>query len=223
MIRNAKSLENVEEKLKVTMEDFFDVATHGANALLDLAFNDIREPISKLHTSSWYDEDPMGLIVATFKDYNDDFKAHLNDYMFSKLVDWMLERLMIAQIDALRNRGTKLKYPVCKDRLQKDRALVYNFFDEYKPANDLEQDFDAIEQLHEFTCSAKRSAYLNFYQMKRVYHDLPISLVEDILGKRDDLDRASIREIMDPIKEKFKDKDPNDTNRSPTIFSKVKQ
>ncbi|KAG0333673.1 SNARE-binding exocyst subunit S6 [Podila horticola] len=223
MIRNVKSLETVEEKLNVTMDDFFDVATHGANALLDLAFNDIREPISKLHLLSWYDEDPMGMIVATFKDYNDDFRAHLNDYMFNKLVNWMLERLMIAQIDALRNRGTKLKYPVCKDRLQKDRAIVYNFFNEYKPANDLEQDFDAIEQLHEFACSAKRSAYLNFYQMKRVYHDLPISLVEDILAKRDDLDRSGIREIMDPIKEKFKDKDPSDASRTPTIFSKVKQ
>ncbi|KAG0371145.1 exocyst complex component Sec6-domain-containing protein [Gamsiella multidivaricata] len=223
MIKNRKNFEAARDLLNETMDDFFDVATHGANALLDLAFNDVKEPLSKLHTSSWYDDDPMGLIIATLKDYNDDFRIHLNDYMFNKLVDWMLERLMIAQIDALRNKGAKLKFPICEDRLQQDRAAVFNFFVQYKPINDLEQDFDAIEKLHKFTCSTKMAAYLNFYSMKRIYHDLPLTLVEDILGRRDDLDRSSIKEIMDPIKEKFKDKDPIDAARSPTVFSKVKQ
>ncbi|KAF8924793.1 exocyst complex component Sec6-domain-containing protein [Dissophora ornata] len=223
MIKTPKNFDNVKEMLNESMDDFFDVATHGANALLDLAFNDVKEPFSKLHTSSWYDDDPMGLIIATLKDYNDDFRIHLNDYMFNKLIDWMLERLMIAQIDALRNKGARLKFPTCTDRLQQDRAVVFNFFAQYKSMSDLELDFDAIEQLHKFACSTKKSAYLNFYAMKKIYHDLPISLVEDILGRRDDLDRSGTKEIMDPIKEKFKDKDAIDTSRTPTIFSKVKQ
>ncbi|KAG0213624.1 exocyst complex component Sec6-domain-containing protein [Mortierella sp. GBAus27b] len=223
MIKDPKSLSKIKSLLDETMDDFFDVATHGSNSLLDLAFNDVKEPLTKLHISSWYDEDPMGLIVATLKDYNDDFKLHLHNYMFEKLVDWMLERLIIAQIDALRNKGCKLKYPACTDRLKQDRASVFNFFIEYKRVEDLEQDFDAIEQLHKFACSSKRAAYLDFYGMKRIYHDLPLSLVEDILARRDDLDRSAIKEIMDPIKEKFKNKDPIDAARSPTIFSKVKQ
>ncbi|KAI1315091.1 SNARE-binding exocyst subunit S6 [Mortierella claussenii] len=223
LIKNPKSFETAKDMLNECMDDFFDVATHGANSLLDLAFNDVKEPFSKLHTSSWYEDDPMSLIVVTLKDYNDDFRVHLNDYMFNKLVDWMLERLMIAQIDALRNKGTKLKFPACTDRLQQDRASVFNFFNLYKSTSDLEQDFDAIEQLHKFACSTKKTAYLHFYSMKRIYHDLPITLVEDILGRRDDLDRSSIKEIMDPIKEKFKDKDPIDAARTPTLFSKVKQ
>ncbi|KAF9193899.1 SNARE-binding exocyst subunit S6 [Haplosporangium sp. Z 767] len=224
LIKNRKSFDAAKDMLNETMDDFFDVATHGANSLLDLAFNDVKEPFSQLHTSSWYDDDPMGLIIATLKDYNDDFRGHLNDYMFNKLVDWMLERLMIAQIDALRNSNVKLKFPACTDRLQQDRAAVFNFFLQYKSMGDLEQDFDAIEQLHKFACSSKREAYLVFFTMKkRIYHDLPISLVEDILKRRDDLDRSSIKEIMDPIKEKFKEKDSNDATRTPTIFGKVKQ
>ncbi|KAF9271049.1 SNARE-binding exocyst subunit S6, partial [Linnemannia elongata] len=217
------NFESARDLLNETMDDFFDVATHGANALLDLAFNDVKDPFSKLHTSNWYEEDPMGLIVATLRDYNDDFRVHLNDYMFNKLIDWMLERLMIAQMDALRNRGARLKFPACTERLEQDRAAVFNFFADYKNPKDLEDDFDAIEQLHKFACSTKRTAYINFYSMKRIYHDLPISLVEDILGRRDDMDRSSIKEVMDPIKEKFKDKDPIDATRSATIFSKVKQ
>ncbi|KAF9346519.1 SNARE-binding exocyst subunit S6, partial [Mortierella sp. NVP85] len=215
MISDQKTYARVKEALEETMDEFFSVATHGANALLDLAFNDVKEPLGKLHSSGWYDNDPdsMGLIVATLKDYNDDFRIHLHSYMFERLVDWMLERLMIAQIDALRNKGAKIKFPACTDRLQQDRAAVFNFFAEYKNMNDLEQDFDAIEQLHKFACSTKKTAYLNFYAMKRIYHDLPISLVEDILARRDDLDRSSIKEIMDPIKEKFKDKDPIDAAR----------
>ncbi|KAF9116156.1 SNARE-binding exocyst subunit S6 [Mortierella sp. AM989] len=221
MIKNRKSFETARDLLNESMDDFFDVATHGANSLMDLAFNDVKDPLSKLHTSSWYDDDPMGLIIATLKDYTDDCRIHLNDYMFNKLVDWMLERLMIAQIDALRNKGAKLKYPACTDRLNQDRTAVFRFFVQYKPINDLQQDFDAIEKLHVFACSAKKGAYLSFFTMKRIYHDLPIPLVEDILARRDDLDRSSIKEIMDPIREKFKDS--IDTSRSPTIFSKVKQ
>ncbi|KAF9950803.1 SNARE-binding exocyst subunit S6 [Mortierella alpina] len=223
LIKEPETFDKVKRMLNETMDDFFDVATHGANSLLDLAFNDVKEPFSKLHTSAWYEDDPMALIVATLKDYNDDFKVHLNDYMFNKLVDWMLERLFIAQIDSLRNKGVKLKFPVCTDRLQQDRAVVFNFFVHYKSVGDLEQDFDAIEQLHKFMCSSKKTAYLNFYATKRIYHDLPIPLVEDILGRRDDLDRSSIKEVMDQIKEKFKDKDAIDASRTPTIFSKVKQ
>ncbi|KAG0273651.1 SNARE-binding exocyst subunit S6, partial [Linnemannia gamsii] len=223
LIKDRKSFESARDLLNVTMDDFFDVATHGANALLDLAFNDVKDPFSKLHTAAWYEEDPMGLIVVTLRDYNDDFRVHLNDYMFNKLIDWMLERLMIAQMDALRNRGVRLKFPACTDRLKQDRAVVFNFFADYKNPKALEDDFDAIEKLHEFTCSTKRSAYLTFYSMKRIYHDLPISLVEDILGRRDDMDRSSIKEVMDPIKEKFKEKDPIDATRLPTIFSKVRQ
>ncbi|KAG0301218.1 SNARE-binding exocyst subunit S6 [Dissophora globulifera] len=223
MIKNRKNLENAQDILNKSMDEFFDVATHGANSLLDLAFNDVKEPLAKLHTSAWYDDDPMGLIVVTLKDYNDDFKVHLNDYMFNKLIDWMLERLMISQIDALRNKGAKLKFQTCADRLERDRRAVFNFFAEYKTISDLEDDFKAIEQLHKFACSTKKTAFLNFYTMKRIYHDLPITLVEDILGRRDDLDRSSVKEIMDPIREKFKDKDPTDAARTPTIFSKVKQ
>lgn len=223
LIKDRKSFESARDLLNVTMDDFFDVATHGANALLDLAFNDVTDPFLKLHTSAWYEDDPMGLIVATLRDYNDDFRVHLNDYMFNKLIDWMLERLMIAQMDALRNPGARLRFPACTDRLKQDRASVFNFFADYKNPKALEDDFDAIEKLHEFTCSSKRSAYLTFYSMKRIYHDLPISLVEHILGRRDDLDRPSIKEIMEPIKEKFKEKDPIDATRLPTIFSKVRQ
>ncbi|KAF9989808.1 SNARE-binding exocyst subunit S6 [Mortierella antarctica] len=224
LIKDPENFAKVKTVLNETMDDFFEVATHGANSLLDLAFNDVKEPFTKLHTSSWYvEDDPMALIVATLKDYNDDFKVHLNDYMFNKLVDWMLERLFIAQIDSLRNRGVKLKFPACTDRLQQDRAVVFNFFVHYKSVGDLEQDFDAIEQLHKFMCSTKKTAYLNFYATKRIYHDLPIPLVEDILARRDDLDRSSIKEVMDQIKEKFKDKDSIDASRTPTIFSKVRQ
>ncbi|KAF8982865.1 SNARE-binding exocyst subunit S6 [Entomortierella lignicola] len=221
LIKNRKSFETANGLLTESMDDFFDVATHGANSLLDLAFNDVKEPLGKLHTSSWYDDDPMGMIVATLKDYTDDCRIHLNDYMFNKLVDWMLERLMIAQIDAFRNKGAKLKSPLFMERLKQDRASVFYFFVQYKSQSDLEQDFDAIEQLHIFACSTKKEAFLNFYTMKRIYHDLPISLVEEILGRRDDLDRSSVKEIMDQVKEKFKD--AVDTSRSPTIFSKVKQ
>ncbi|KAG0195733.1 SNARE-binding exocyst subunit S6, partial [Mortierella sp. GBA30] len=221
LIKSPETFAKSKDMLNETMDDFFDVATHGANSLLDLAFNDIKEPFSKLHTSAWYDDDPMGLIVATLKDYNDDFRVHLNDYMFNKLVDWMLERLFIAQVDSLRGKGVKLRFPACEGRLQKDRASVFFFFKQYKSTGDLEQDFDAIEQLHKFACSTARTAYLNFYATKRIYHDLPISLAEDILGRRDDLDRSSVKEIMEQIKDKFKDKDPIDASRTPTIFSKV--
>jgi len=227
MIRNAKSMESIKKVMEETMDDFFAVATHGANSLLDLAFNDAKDPLSKLHTSSWYTSDdtndPMGLIVATLKDYSDDFRTHLNDYMFSKLADWMLERLMVAQIDALRNRGAKLKFPQIQDRLEQDRAKVFNFFMDYKTQAELEQDFDAIEKLHTFVCSPKRSAYFDFFALKRIYHDLPLSLVEDILGRRDDLDRSGSKEILESIREKYKDKDSSEASRSATIFSKVKQ
>ncbi|KAG0064900.1 hypothetical protein BGZ90_002008, partial [Linnemannia elongata] len=88
---------------------------------------------------------------------------------------------------------------------------------------DLEEALDAIKQLHRLACSTKSTVLTNFYSMKHIYHDLPLSLVEDILGRRDDMDRLGIKEVMDPIKEKLKDKNTIDATRLSTIFSKVRQ
>ncbi|KAF9586207.1 SNARE-binding exocyst subunit S6 [Lunasporangiospora selenospora] len=225
LVRSSKIIDVLRERLNSAMDEFFDVATMGANSILDLVFNDVAEPLSRLYTSDWYDveKDLMGSVVATLKDYCDDFRAHLNDYMFNKLVDWMLERLFIAQIDALRNKGVKLKAASCEENLRKDRRAVFNFFIKYKSMDDLEQDFDAIEKIHRLVCSSKRTTYLEFFALKKIYHDLPLTLVSDLLNRRDDLDKSSVKEIMEPINERFKDADPIDASRSPTIFSKCKQ
>ncbi|KAK5823135.1 exocyst complex component Sec6-domain-containing protein, partial [Linnemannia elongata] len=56
LIKNPKNFESARDLLNETMDDFIDVATHGTNALLDLAFNDVKDTFFKLHTLTWYEE-----------------------------------------------------------------------------------------------------------------------------------------------------------------------
>ncbi|CAG8646818.1 1778_t:CDS:2 [Acaulospora morrowiae] len=211
----------INTDLNDAMDGFFMVAQAAKDTLIDIVFNDLKLPFSQLYTPNWYQEDPMVLIIETIKDYNDnDFQPHMNEYLLDKLMSNILERFIIAYIEAIKNKGAKFKKPECLDRARSDLGTALTFFQQqHIPASELKNTFDVIHRIHQLLESNRKSIFLDYYSMKKIYGDMPIGFIEEILTKRDDLEKSHVKEIMDNIKSK--NKEIGEYTGKPTIFSKI--
>ncbi|CAB4432178.1 unnamed protein product [Rhizophagus irregularis] len=209
----------INNDLEVAMKGFLSVARAAKDTLLDIVFNDLKKPFSQFYTSDWYQENPMLLIIETVKDYTFDFCTHLNEYLRDKIMTNTLERFIIAYIEAMRNKGAKFKKPECVTRIVNDRTTAYAFFQQHIPSKELNNSFDLLARIHTLVESPRKSIFLDYYNLKKAFGDVPIGLIEDILSRRDDLDRSQIKEIMENIKAKVKD--TGEYTGTPTILSKL--
>jgi len=206
----------INNDLEETMKGFLSVARAAKDTLLDVVFNDLKKPFSQFYTSDWYQENPMLLIIETIKDYTFDFCTHLNEYLRDKIMTNTLERFIIAYIEAMRNKGAKFKKQECITRMVKDKATAYEFFQKHIPSKELNNSFDLLARIHTLVESPRKSIFLDYYNLKKAFGDVPIGLIEDILSRRDDLDRSQIKEIMENIKAKAKD--TGEYNGAPIIY-----
>ncbi|CAG8468448.1 12461_t:CDS:2 [Ambispora gerdemannii] len=214
-----KYRKQINDNLNEAANGFLAVARACTQTLLDQVFHDLKQPFSQLYTVHWYQEDPMALIIETIKDYTRDFQNNLQNYLLDKLMTDTLSRFMIAWIEALRNKGAKFKMPECLDRITNDVRTAFGFFHDHIPQQDLENTFDVYERIHSLLASSRKTIFLDYYNMKKAYGDVSIALIEDILSKRDDLEKSQFKEIMENIK--TKQKEAPEYTGEPTIFSKI--
>ncbi|RUP48663.1 exocyst complex component Sec6-domain-containing protein [Jimgerdemannia flammicorona] len=218
---DAKYKAQVDEKLNTVMDGFLQVSTFARGILLDVTFNDVRPIFGQMFCPAWYDEELMPLVIATLKDYCKDYQQHLNGYLFGRLVDEMLERFLVLYLEAARSKQAKFRMPQCLDKIRSDVRLAYNFFVKFKAKDELETQLDVIENVHTMLESNRRSIFLDYHSFRQAYPDVPLVFVEDLLARRDDLDKSGFKEIMEGIRAKAKEYEP-DMSAPPTVFSKMK-
>ncbi|KAG2179498.1 hypothetical protein INT44_006344 [Umbelopsis vinacea] len=218
---DARYKSQVEEKLNTAVDGFLQTASLTRDILLRLVFNDIQPIFGDLFTTRWYEGPLIGSVVETLKDYCQDFQGHLNDYLFTKLIDDMLDKYLILYIESMRRKTAKFKVPSCLDQIGKDVRISFNFFAKYKSIEELQVQFEALDLIHGLLKSNKSIIYVDYYNLRHAFPDIPLAFVEDLLSKRDDLDKASLKEIMEGIKAKSREYEA-DANAPPTIFSRIK-
>ncbi|CAG8613834.1 9265_t:CDS:2 [Dentiscutata heterogama] len=209
----------INSDLNSTMDGFLNVAKLAKDTLLDVVFNDLKQPFSQFYLPVWYLEDPMLLIIETIKDYTNDFQTHMNEYLLDRLMSNTLERFIIAYIEAMRNKGAKFKKPDVMIRIRKDVETAFTFFQQHIPSQELKSTFDILSRIHQLLESSRKTIFLDYYALKKIYGDMPIGFIEDILIRRDDLEKSQVKEIIETIK--AKSKETGEFNGKPTIFSKL--
>lgn len=218
---DAKYKAQVDDKLNTVMDGFLQVSTFARGILLEVTFNDVRHIFSEMFTAAWYDQELMPLVIATLKDYGKDYQAHLNAYLFEKLADEMLQQFLVLYLEAARSKQAKFRIPQCLDKIQRDVQLAYNFFAKFKTKQELEEQLDVIEAMHTMLASNRQNVLIDYHNLRQSYPDVPLVFVEDLLSRRDDLDKSAFKEIMEKIRAKAKEYEP-DMSAPPTIFSKMK-
>ncbi|KAJ9048250.1 SNARE-binding exocyst subunit S6 [Entomophthora muscae] len=201
-------------------DGFFKLASQGHDVLLDIIFNDLKAAFSQLYTSVWYEEDLVLCTVATFQDYCDGAHQQLHSYLFDLLMDKLIERFVIENIKAFKNSKAQFRLPEYAEKAERDIASIKDFFSTYFDSKALTTHLDPLIRLQNLASSSSKMIFLDFYPLRKQYPDMPITLVESIIERRTDMDRAERREVIESIRSKESDTDFTDLT-NPTIFSKI--
>ena len=186
--------EQMNQSLGSTQDGFMRVARRGYTILIEVALNDAKPAFAQLHTSLWYTEDSMKLILGTLEDYCADFQAHMQEYLFSKLAGDLLDRFVVMYLEAFRTKGAKYHGPY-EDRLKRDLRAAEEFFGKYKPEKRVKQGFEAVEKIMAVIGSQPSLLFLDAYAAWKAFPDMRLSYLEEVLSKRDDLDKSQLQEV----------------------------
>ncbi|KAG4303840.1 hypothetical protein PORY_002769 [Pneumocystis oryctolagi] len=219
----------VSEKYKVEISDclskatdeFLDLSHFCLVSLIKLIHNDLKAALSSFFTPVWYGGNHMSLIIDTYKEYLDDCKSHLNENLFIILTEELLIEFIIVYLSSVRNKGCRFKMPNCIEQIRDDVRSMFGLFSLYVNSKELEYHFRVVEKMLTLL-STTRALFLEDYRsFKHDYWDLPLWYVEDLFSKRDDLDKSTVKEIMEVIKRE--EIQNNKTNEQATIMSKLKR
>ncbi|KAI8367887.1 exocyst complex component Sec6-domain-containing protein [Choanephora cucurbitarum] len=210
----------VEDKLSTAIDGYLQIAASAREALLEITFADVKPVFQDLFSHRWYEQPLIPSVIETLRDYCNDF-SHLNQFIFEKLVHDMLDRFLMLYLEAMRHKTAKFQMPHCLERIENDVRLSFGFFAQLTSPEEMEERFDVIDKIHNLLQSSRRMIFVDYYNLRQAYPDVPLAFVENILSKRDDLDKAALKDIMEGIKAKAREYEP-DANTPPTIFSRIK-
>ncbi|ORZ40500.1 exocyst complex component Sec6-domain-containing protein [Catenaria anguillulae PL171] len=197
----------IAKELNAVMDGFMRVAKAATTVLMDMAFADLKVAFGVLFSPVWYKgEDVMSNVAATLNDYCNDFREHLQDYLFGKLMTDVMDRFAVSWIEAMRGKQAKflISNPQTGELLAHDHRQVVDMFAQFKSLKRVEKVFDVIDRLFRVLCASRKMIFLDFYSLAKAYPDVPLSVVEELLAKRDDLDKGALKETIEGIRAKHK-------------------
>ncbi|KAJ3190257.1 SNARE-binding exocyst subunit S6 [Gaertneriomyces sp. JEL0708] len=221
-ISDNKFRSQIAQKIKDSTEGFLDVSRRATSLLVRIVMADLRPALSLLHCQpQWYDEDIMRLIVGTMEDYCTDFQTTMSEYLFNRFTGELMDSVLGAYVESLRNKGVKFRMPMAVDRMKADLNRITSFFNNYKPVKRVKAAFEVMEKIIAFVEASPKMAFLDFYSLWKAYPDCPIEFFEWLLSKRDDMDKATLKEVTEACRSKAMEERPEGTKTQETIFSRL--
>lgn len=218
-----------QKQLKTASDGFLTIAKSATKILVDIIMSAIKVCLGQLFGLEWYNDTVIETVVATFEDFFTDYQSHAEEFLMVKLFADVLERTVIVYIEAMRGRNSRLKMtqqtdsnkPTASDLLIRDIQCLQKFFSRFRDPKKVEKALDPFVKLRTLLIASEKMIFLEFFALVKVYPDVPLPLIDELLNKRDDLDKQTLKELIGSIKSKLKEeKHIESTNTS--IFSKLK-
>jgi len=223
-IFNDEEMEKINTELNEVQKEFMNASKRCIYILIEIMMLDVKSTFSQLYSQSWYEESQMNVIICTLLDYCGDFQEYFQEYLFTKFITDLNERFVIAYLESFANRNAKLKMPSCKEKIESDIRQAEEFFTNYRSAKRVTESFKPVHLFYSMMTSSPTMIFLDFYSLWKEYPDIPLNFIENVLHKRDDLQHAQIKEIMEQCNQKSKEEKEKITNEAKeltTVFSKL--
>ncbi|KAI7825605.1 exocyst complex component Sec6-domain-containing protein [Kickxella alabastrina] len=154
--------------------------------------------------ADWYQDDLLQPVIETLKDYCQDFQDHLDNY-----------------IDAVAGK-VKFYKGQTSEKLTLELHRATKFFKQHMDGSAVAETLNVVRILISLIDSTPTMIFLEFFSVKKQYPDLPLALVEDILTKRDDLEKQQLKSILESLRQKSKGDTGSSLAKQRTLFSKLK-
>lgn len=219
---SAKYKEQISTALNDAIDGYLDVAKKCTSSLVNFVFNDLKTATKGLITPAWYTDNLMAQIIETMRDYMSDYQAHLNPSIFDILVEDLLDAFLIAYLTALRRSSPRaLRMPGATTRIQTDISAAFDFFTTYKQADDLEGQFEVIDQIVSMLGASSTMVFMDYWTFAKK-HGPQLAFVEAIMRARDDFDRVQVGEIMETLRRKVREENIEEPPEPTIMVSSLK-
>ncbi|PIA17721.1 exocyst complex component Sec6 [Coemansia reversa NRRL 1564] len=213
--------ERFKTELSQTMDVFMNVAEAATQTLADIVFSDLRPITSAIYTPDWYQDDLLQPVIETLKDYCQDFHDHLDKYLYRRLMQDLLSRFALSYIDAVAGK-VKFHKGQATEKLNHELHRATKFFKEHMDSSAVSDILNVVRIMVSLIDSTPAMIFLEFFSIKKQYPDLPLPLIEDILTKRDDLEKQQLKSILESLRQKSKGDTGSSLAKQRTLFSKLK-
>jgi len=192
---------------------YIDISTKCIQIFCQLIFlTDFKPILSKFFTPEWYSRTDMASIIATFRDYLNDYEAQVHASLRDLLIDSLADELLIQYLSAVRNKGVKFRRSdQFAAKLKDDLLAAFEFFREYgQQGQEIMQRWRAIEYFLKLIESDKTQVQFAYEAFKGSYKEVHISWVEAVLRSRDDFERSMLNAVKAKAAETVGDDAPDD-------------
>lgn len=215
-----------QKQLKNASDGFLNIAKSSTKILVDLIIAAIKLCLNQLFALEWYTDSVIETVVATFEDFFTDYQRHAEEFLMTKIIADVLERTVIVYIEAMRGRNSRLKMtqssqPDAAELILRDLNTLQKFFSRFRDAKKVEKALDPLVKLRILLMASEKMIFLEFFALVKVYPDVPLPVIEELLMKRDDLDKQTLRELIGSIRSKLKE-EKHIENVNTSVFSKLK-
>lgn len=214
---------SASQLLKECNQGFLEVAKLASAILTDVIFESIKPVTPKLFApSDWYDEPGslISTITATFDDFFHDYRETAEEFLFAKLVADVLDRLVLAYLDMMRAKGARFRQSSVAASFSADAEQILSFFRQYRDQTRVEKSLDPLMRMTSLIAASEKMVLLEFFAMFKLYPDVPLAFIEEVLMRRDDLEKPQVRELISALKKKIKE-EKLESLTAATVFGKL--
>jgi exocyst complex component 3 len=192
---------------------YIDISSKCIQIFCQLIFlTDFKPILPKFFTADWYLRTDMASIIATFRDYLNDYIEQIHRSLRDLLIDSLADELLIQYLSAVRNKGVKFRRTdQFGAKMKDDLMTAFEFFREYgQQGTEITQRWRAVEYFLKLVESDKSQVPFVYEEFKYSYKDVHISWVEAVLRTRDDFERSMLNAVKAKAAETVADDAPDD-------------
>ncbi|EEB06866.2 exocyst complex subunit Sec6 [Schizosaccharomyces japonicus yFS275] len=210
------------ERLSNVEDGYIYLSGSCLSTIVALIATDTKHAFSLVFQTAWYESSNIPIVVNTFRDYLSDCKEHLVSGLTESLAKESIKGFVVCYIRCLLNKNIKLRGAETIERIRADVSCALQMFSDYaSDVNELKQEFVSIQSLLLGMLDADTNTVADYYtDLKNLFWDVPIQLVELVLINRSDLDRNECRKMIEIIR--YTDANiPTPKNAEGTIYKNV--
>lgn len=192
---------------------YIDISSKCIQIFCQLIFlTDFKPILSKFFTAEWYQRTDMASIIATFRDYLNDYEQQVHRSLRDLMIDSLADELLIQYLSAVRNKGAKFRRTdQFAAKMKDDLITAFEFFREYgQQGQEITERWRAVEYFLKLLESDKSRVPLAYEEFKYNYKEVHISWIEAVLRSRDDFERSMLNAVKAKAAETVADDAPDD-------------
>ncbi|PSN61135.1 exocyst complex component Sec6 [Corynespora cassiicola Philippines] len=188
---------NLVSQVETLRLGYLDLATTCIQMFCSLVFTaDFRSILAEFFTPAWYSTKHIAAMIATFRDYLNDYESVLHPALRDILIEQLAEELLVHYLSAVRNKGAKFRRnDPFSDKVRDDVLTIFEFFDVFPSGPDIRERWRAANYFLRLVEVDKSQVQFVYEEMKSMFWDVQIGWVEAVLRARDDFERSMLNAV----------------------------